>query len=148
MADLEDYDPEGFAPSIHAWRGRIMALQGDMDGACAAVELANQQTGRTWPHQKVRVNLNLARSYLLLDAPKEALALAEEALRISDSCGYRHYAMRARRVIMRAATDEAVIARHRRVADALARSLAANLSREDAAAFLDMHGVPQRVSLV
>ncbi len=148
LALLEDYDTEGFAPVVHAWRGRVLAMQGKMDAACSAVELATKQTGRAWPHQKVRANLNLARSYLLLDAPQEALTLAEEALRIADSCGYRHYAMRARRVIMSASTDEVVVARHRRVADALARSLAANLSRDDAAAFLKMHGVPQRVTLV
>jgi tetratricopeptide (TPR) repeat protein len=148
LALLEDYDTEGFAPIVHAWRARVMAVRGDMDGACTAVEFATQQAGRAWPHQKVRANLNIARSYLLLDARTEALALAEEALRISDSCGYRHYAMRARRVIMRASSDEAVIARHRRVADALARSLAANLSRDDATAFLEMHGVSPRVSLI
>ncbi len=145
---LEDYDTEGFAPVLHAWRARIAALGGQMDKACDAVELALKETGRAWPHQKVRSNLNLARAYLLMDAPAEALRLSEDALRIADSCGYRHYAMRARRVIMRATEDEVSMARHQRVAHALARSLAANLNREDAAAFLEMHGVPPRVSLV
>ena len=96
----------------------------------------------------MRTNLNLARAYMLLEMSDKAMSLAEEALRIADSCGYRHYAMRARRVIIGATEDEAIVARHQRVAHALARSLAANLSREDAAAFLEMHGIPPRVSLV
>ena len=145
---LEEFDTEGFAPVVHAWRAQVAARTGRMDLACDAVELALAEDGRPWPQQKVRANLNLARAYLLLDAPGEALSLAEEALRISDSSGYRHYAMRARRVIMVASNDEAVIARHQRVAQALARSLAANLSREDAAAFLEMHGVSPRMSVV
>jgi len=84
----------------------------------------------------------------LLDARDEAFALAEEALRLADACGYRHYAMRARQLIIECTDDEAAIARHRRVAEALTRSLAANLSREDAASFLAMHGIKPRVSLI
>jgi tetratricopeptide (TPR) repeat protein len=148
LALVDNYDTEGFAPVIHAWRAQVAALDGRMDDACDAVEMAINEAGRAWPQQKVRSNLNLARAYQLLDAPQEALSLAEEALRIADSCGYRHYAMRARRVIIGSTEDEAVIARHQRVAHALARSMAANLSREDSAAFLQMHGVAPRMSLV
>ena len=53
----------------------------------------------------------------------------------------------ARYVIMRCTDDDVVIARHQRVGEALASLLAANLSREDASAFLAMHGVPPRVTL-
>jgi tetratricopeptide (TPR) repeat protein len=148
VALLADFDTEGFSPIVHAWRARVMAGLGDMDAACEEVEYANHQPSRAWPYQKVRANLNIARAYLALDASSEALALAEDALRISDSCGYRHYAMRARRVIMRATSDEVLIARHARVADALARSLAANLGRDDSDAFLSMHGVVPRMSLI
>ena len=112
------------------------------------MERALESEGRPWPGQRVRSNLNLARATLLLDARDQALQFAEEALRISDASGYRHYAMRARNLIMECTDDDVVIARHHRVAEALARSLAANLSREDSAAFLAMHGVPPKVSLV
>jgi tetratricopeptide (TPR) repeat protein len=145
---LADYDTEGFAPVIHAWRARTLAVQGRMDEAVDAVEVAASLTTRAWPGQRVRTNLNLARAYQLLDAPAEAMKLAEEGLRIADASGYRHYAMRARRLIMDITEDETVISRHQRVAEALARSLAANLDREDADVFLRMHGVTPRVSLV
>jgi len=145
---IEDYDTEGFAPVIHAWRAQIAALEGRMNEAHKAVAMSLAEGGRTWPHQKVRANLNLARAYLLMNVPDEAATLAEEALRISDGCGYRHYAMRARLVIMQASEDEPAVARHQRVSQALARSLAANLSREDASAFLEVHGIAPRVSLV
>jgi hypothetical protein len=123
-------------------------MQGRMSEACDAAEVASQSEVRAWPGQRVRANLNLARVYRLLDARSEAYVLAEEALRLADASGYRHYAMRARQLIIECTDDEVVIARHRRVADALARSLAANLSREDAAAFLAMHNIAPRVSLI
>ncbi len=145
---LEDYDTEGFAPVVHAWRARVYAMQGRMNEACDAAEVASQTEVRAWPGQRVRVNLNLARVYRLLDAREQALGLAEEALRLSDASGYRHYAMRARQLIIQCTDDDVVIARHRRVAEALARSLAANLGREDAASFLAMHGIKPRVSLI
>jgi tetratricopeptide (TPR) repeat protein len=148
MALAADFDTEGFLPILLAWCARVHAVGGRMDEACDAVERSMEAEGRPWPGQRVRSNLNLARATLLLDARTEALHFAEEALRISDASGYRHYAMRARNLIMECTDDEVVIARHHRVAEALARSLAANLSREDAAAFLAMHGVLPRVSLV
>ena len=143
----EEYDTEGFLPILLAWRARVFAANGQLDDACDAVERSVAAVGRPWPGQRVRSNLNLARATLLLDAPSEALNFAEEALRLSDASGYRHYAMRARYLIMQCTDDDVTIARHQRVAEALARSLAANLSREDASAFLAMHGVPPRVTL-
>ncbi|MEC9388830.1 MAG: protein kinase [Myxococcota bacterium] len=145
---LTGYDTEGFAPVVHAWRARVYALQGRLSEACDAIELAGQSEVRAWPGQRVRASLNLARVYRLLDARDEAFTLAEEALRLADASGYRHYAMRARRLIIECTDDEVAIARHRRVAEALARSLAANLSREDATSFLAMHGIKPRVSLI
>jgi tetratricopeptide (TPR) repeat protein len=145
---LDDYDTEGFAPVLHAWRARVYAGQGRMSEACDAVERAAAVPTRPWPAQRARSNLNLARAYMMLDAREEALSLAEEALRLSDASGYRHYAMRSRALIIAVSEDEAVIARHRRVAEALARSLAANLSREDASEFLKIHGVKPMVTLI
>ena len=145
---LAGYDTEGFAPVVHAWRARVYAMQGRLSEACDAIELAGQSEVRAWPGQRVRANLNLARVYRLLDARDEGFTLAEEALRLADASGYRHYAMRARQLIIECTDDEVAIARHRRVAEALARSLAANLSREDATSFLAMHGIKPRVSLI
>ena len=142
-----NYDTEGFLPILLAWCARVYAVTGRLDNACDALEKSMGAVGRPWPGQRVRTNLNLARATLLLDARAEAMVFAEEALRLSDASGYRHYAMRARNLIMQCTDDEVVIARHHRVAEALARSLAANLSREDASAFLAMHGVTPRVTL-
>mgnify|MGYP001265676458 CR=1 FL=1 len=144
---LDDYDTEGFAPIVHAWRARLYARQGRMSAACDSVERAGQVETRPWPGQRARTNLNLARAYLMMDAPDQALSLSEEALRLSDASGYRHYAMRARQLIIACTDDDVSIARHQRVSEALARSLAANLSREDAGAFMRMHGVKPRISL-
>ena len=72
-------------------------------------------------------------------------AVREDALQIADSSGYRFYTMRARHLCAATGGDEVISARHLRVGDALARSLAANLDRDDGAAFLRMQGVKPRL---
>ena len=97
-------------------------------------------TGQAWPHQEVRRLLNVARVRQMLGDEAEAVEPADQALRIADSCGYRYYAMRARKLLSRVLTDEAMVARHERVTTALARSLAANLGKEDSESFLRHQG--------
>ncbi len=133
---LADHDTEGFGPVVHAWRARILAARGQPELARAAVARAEAAPGRRWPHQRIRVLLNVGRAHEVLGEADRAADLADEALRLADASGYRLYAMRARQVAARTVADEATRARHQRVADALARSLAANLPRDDAASFM------------
>ena len=54
-----------------------------MSRPVSAVSLAIQPTrspGRMWPHQRVRLVLNLARVHEALGEPEQALKLAEEGL--------------------------------------------------------------------
>lgn len=142
---VDRYDAEGFGPLLHAWHGRILAARGEAAGARDALVRAQKAPGRMWPHQRARLQLNLARIHEALGDRELAHKLAEDALQIADSSGYRLYAMRARHLCARTGDDEVVAARHLRVGDALARSLAANLDREDAAAFLRLQGVKPRL---
>lgn len=142
--DLDDCDAEGYTPVVLAWRARVEAETGHPEAAREALRAAHRFGGKRWPHQQVRALLALARTHETLGEADRAVALAEEALRVSDSAGFRLYAMRARQIAARAGTDEISAGRHARVADALARSLAAGLAREDAAIFLDAQGVKRR----
>ncbi len=137
-------DTEGFHPVLLAWKARLLAIDGEVDAAQDCLVMANQAQGRKYPHQQVRFKLNIARVHESLDEPERAMALAEEALRQADSCGYRFYAMRARQIAARVTPDEVVRGRHSRVANALARSLAASLPREDAELFLLHQGIQPR----
>ncbi len=148
LALTEDYDSEGFLPVLLAWRARLLADADEFDEARAIVEQIDEVSGRRWPHQQVRLNLNLARVHELLGEPGEARDRADEALRTADASGFRFYAMRARQLLARVTEDERLAARHARVGDALARSLAANLARDDAAVFLDAQGVKPRGRIV
>lgn len=134
------YDTEGYLPIIQAWRSRLMMTCGERAAAIAQLE-QTEGTGRSWPHQRLRQLLNTARSWSLVGRKETAAELADAALRLADSCGYRYYAMSARQVLTESLTDEAAISRHKRVAEALARSLAASLSHEDAAGFLSRQGL-------
>ncbi|MCB9779660.1 MAG: protein kinase [Alphaproteobacteria bacterium] len=133
---LAEHDTEGFAPVVAAWRARILAARGEREAARAALERARAEGGRHWPHQRIRMLLNVARAEEDLGEAHAAAVMAEEALRLADASGYRLYAMRARQIAARTVADEAGRARHQRVAEALARSLAANLPREDAEGFM------------
>jgi predicted ATPase len=141
---LAAFDSEGFAPLVHAWRARIAAATGNPVGAREALARATAAIGRSWPYQQCRLLLNLSRVHALLGEPSVALSQAEEALRLADASGYRLYAMRARLAAAQLSPDEASAARHARVADALVKSLAANLPREDAELFISTHSPAPR----
>lgn len=128
------HDTEGMAPVLLCWWARVRVVQGRPDEARRLLEEARAATGRPWPHQRLRLLLSLARAHEALGEPGPALAHAEEALRISESCGYRLYGLKARRIAARTSADEANAARHARVADALQRSLAATLQADEAQA--------------
>lgn len=134
---LLQYDPEGFAPIVYAWRARLAAQQGDVTSAQDDLERALDAGGARWPYQECRLDLVLARTYVAMGNLPEATRRAESAVRRADACGFRLYALKGHSLAAQHSPDEAAVARHRRVADALARSLAANLSREDAERFLD-----------
>lgn len=128
---LAEFDTEGMGPVLHAWRARLLQAKGEVEAARRELAAAAIAPGRQWPHQRIRYLLNLSRATEELGDREEAGSLAEEALRLAEGCGYRLYVLKARRLAARATLDEAAAARHTRVADALARSLAANLTRED-----------------
>ncbi|MEL6348857.1 MAG: tetratricopeptide repeat protein, partial [Myxococcota bacterium] len=136
----EQHDTEGYLPVIRAWRSQLMAAAGDKDAAIEELNAA-AGAGHNWPHQKLRQLLNAARAWKMVDAPETAIELAESALRLAETCGYRYYAMRARQLLADTLEKEASVSRHQRVAEALARSLAANLPAEDGAAFLLQQGL-------
>lgn len=134
--ELVSHDPEGFGLLLTAWRGRLHAARGEPDAAKAAIHAVVSHTGTRWPYQECRLELVLARTWLALGDRPEACRLAEAAVRRADACGFRLYALRAHCLAARAGDDDATVARHWRVADGLARSLAANLPRDDAERFL------------
>lgn len=130
------HDREGFGPLVHAWRARLLVETGQPEDALVEVQRALSQTAYRWPYQECRLDLVLARVYALLGNLPEATRRAEAAVRRADACGLRLYALRGHCYAAATSADEAAVARHRRIADGLARSLAANLPREDAERFL------------
>lgn len=134
------HDAEGFHPLLHAWRGRLAAIAGDREAALAHIRAAEAPGANRWAYQECRIDLSLARAYAQLHERPLALARAESALRRAEAGGFRFYALKAHALAATVSDDEAAIARHRRVSAALARSLAANLPREDSERFLEAHG--------
>ena len=121
-----------------AWGARIAAHDGDKYVARRKLQEALDHPGTRWPYQECRLDLALARVYADLGDHGEATRRGESAIRRADAAGFRYYSLKGHCIAAEHSTDEAAVARHRRVADALARSLAANLSREDGERFLDV----------
>jgi len=137
------FDTEGFAPLLEAWRARLAAVDGDTETARALLErAAASSSSNRWVYQECRIELSVARAWAALRDPIRAVAHAETALRKAEAAGFRFYALKAHALAARHGTDEASVARHRRVADAIARSLAANLPREDGDRFLAANWEP------
>jgi tetratricopeptide (TPR) repeat protein len=132
------HDTEGFSPLLLAWRARLAAHDKDRPLAHLLLQEALDHPGTRWPYQECRLDLSLARVYAELGDHGEATRRGESAIRRADAAGFRYYSLKGHCLAAEHATDEAAVARHRRVADALARSLAANLGREDGERFLDV----------
>lgn len=133
---VQDVDHEGWEGIVHAWKARVYALAGDRDAALVEVGRALDTPGPRWPYQEVRLDLALARVRALLGERAEAARHADAAIRRADACGYRLYVLKGHLLAASFSSDEAAVARHSRVADALGRALAANLPAADAERFL------------
>jgi tetratricopeptide (TPR) repeat protein len=130
------YDHEGWLGIVRAWRARQLAQAGDEAGARESVALALASAGPRWPYQEVRLDLALARVHALLGERAEGARHADAAIKRADACGYRLYVLKGHVLAAGLVADEAAVARHNRVADALGRALAANLAAPDAERFL------------
>lgn len=137
MELLSGFDTEGYAGVVHGWRAQLHAAHGRVAPAREALEAAEAVSELQWPLQQARVLVTRARAHELLGERAVANGLAERALRVADAAGYRYLALRARQQAARTGDDPAAVSRHRRVADALARSLASSLPRDDARSFLE-----------
>lgn len=139
MPVIERHDAEGFLPLVHAWWARVAAGEGDRAAAEAHLKRATEAGQSRWAYQECRIDLALARAFAALGDRAEAARRAEASLRRADAGGFRFYALKSHSLAMAYSDEEATVARHRRVAEALARSLAANLPPADAERFLQLH---------
>ncbi|HJN76029.1 MAG TPA: protein kinase [Myxococcota bacterium] len=141
IARLQSHDVEGYAPLFYAWRARCLARDGDLEAVLEAIARADAEAGRHWPHQECRLDIIAARALGAVGDAQGAVERASRALKRADGCGYRFYSLKAHGLIATYATDESTLAMHRRVARALSKSLASNLSRDDSVAFSELHGI-------
>lgn len=132
---LERFDTEGIAAMVTAWRATALARQGRHEDALVALTLAGSEEP-PWPHVRVRTELAAAEAHTELGRPEAAREPLQRALQIAEASGYRFYQLHAHQGLSRVVPDGATRSRHARVASALARSLAANLTREDGQRFL------------
>ncbi len=141
---LTSYDSEGVAPQVYAMHAQALAQLGRLPEAEKAFEMS-QHGDRQWPHIQVRTDIAKAVAARLLHKPDEAKTLLQRALSVAEPNGYRYYQLLAHHELTLVVSDDATRARHSRVAAALARSLAANLSREEAKRFLSTEWGGQRL---
>jgi tetratricopeptide (TPR) repeat protein len=135
LAAVERRDPEGILNEVRALRAIALTM-------CDRIDEANRQLDMTfggptaWPHIQVRTDLAVGRGLRGARRFAEARSVLLRALAASEVNGFRTFQLFAHTELSRTTGDDATRDRHVRVAAGLARSLAANLPREDAARFL------------
>ena len=131
---LEEHDSEGIAPQVHAWQALALA---QLDRADEAREvLSRSDETRQWPNLRVRIHIARGRAWLALGAHAEAAEVLLSALEVAEGSGYRFFQLMAHHLLVQCIDDPVALQRHQRVADSLARSLAASLPTDDAERFL------------
>jgi len=132
---MEDHDLEGITPQVIAWQARAVAGAGDIELANELLDDIRTPEGQ-WPHVSTRVNLSHGRALRILGRYDDARPLLQEALSTAEANGYRYFQLLAHHELSRCLGDPTAVALHHRVSKATARSLAANLGRDDAKRFL------------
>lgn len=133
---LEMQDNEGTLGLVEALRAEALAGLGRLEEATAA--LARNVGGHIWPLAQVRTDLQRGAALRSLGRIDEARETLLHALALAEASGFRLYQLEAHHQLAGTAPDLATRGRHARVATALSRSLAANLSKDDARRFLDV----------
>jgi tetratricopeptide (TPR) repeat protein len=133
---LERHDNEGRGPLVRAWHAQALAALDRTDEA-EAVLAGHRVPHEPWMNTQVRADLAWAKAFKMLGRRADAESLLVRALETAERIQYRFYQLLAHDELSRLSSDETARARHARVANGLARSLAANLPREDAQRFLE-----------
>lgn len=128
-------DPEGLAPMVDAWRASALVRTGRVDEAIQLL-VGDVERERRWPLVRVRTDLARAQAWREVGREEVARDLLLRALGVADAHQYRLYQLAAQHELVLVSKDPNEQARHRRSADALARSVAASLPREEAEQFL------------
>lgn len=131
---LPEHDSEGVAPLVAAMHAQTLTRLGRADEALQVLERSTE--GRLWPLVQVRTDLARGVARKLLGDRESARRSLQRALVTAEASGFRLYQLVAHHELEQVVDDDTAKARHSRVAGALARSLAANLGREDARRFL------------
>lgn len=137
---LEMHDHEGVAPEVRAWLAELTARDGEPEAARRILADAEASRDEPWPHIAIRIALSTGRAHRALGEHVEAARWFDRALASAESDGYRYFQLVAHLQLSHVAADEDARSRHLKVARGLARSLAANLPRDDADRFLALHG--------
>lgn len=131
---LAQHDSEGIAPQVAALHAQALADVGRREEALRLLDETPDE--RQWPHVQVRTDLAKAVALRRLHEPDRAKTVLQRALQVAEANGFRFHQLLAHHELALVVADEPTRARHSRVAAALARSLAANLGRDDARRFL------------
>jgi tetratricopeptide (TPR) repeat protein len=138
---LERHDAEGITPLVHALRARVAASQGDLESAQADLRGVGNLDA-LWAHTRLRTEIALGRALAAMGRPDEARGHLQRALSSAEANGSRYYQLMAHHwladLLSGAPSEESQLARHRRIAQAVARSLSANLEPAEAATFLGL----------
>lgn len=141
LAVLAIHDTEGILPEVRAMHATALVRLGRREEAEQALGEGDTRA-ELWPHVAIRVDLAIGRALAALSRPEDAREVLQRALTTSEANGLRYFQLAAHLELIHVTADSSARDRHARVASGLARSLAANLPKDDADRFLAHHGIP------
>jgi tetratricopeptide (TPR) repeat protein len=136
---LAIHDHEGIYEEVRAWNAELLARLDRRGDAERVLNETIPPREEPWPHISIRIHLARGRAQVALDDHDAAQYHLGKALQAAEADGYRYFQLLAHLDLARVVDDDARD-RHLRVARGLARSLAANLPKDDADRFLASHG--------
>jgi serine/threonine protein kinase/tetratricopeptide (TPR) repeat protein len=131
---LTKHDSEGIASMARAWQAQCFAMQKQRSKALVTLTEGNQQD-RRWPYIQIRTDLAMAQAWKSLGENDTAREHLQHALQLAEANSYRYYQLLAHHGLQPIAQTPKGATRHQRVAQALARSIAANLPGADSKSF-------------
>jgi tetratricopeptide (TPR) repeat protein len=139
---LASADYEGVTPLARALLAQIHVASHEPDLARGLLSELGPRP--IFPHTQIRIDLEVAAAWRLLDEPEIATQHAQSALDTATRCHFDFYALAAHHQLAQTVPEGAERERHARKARSVARSLSASLDRNDGASFLARGwGVPR-----
>jgi tetratricopeptide (TPR) repeat protein len=136
QTEISSYKGEGLDDRALVYYAHSLALTGEKTLAHSILN-DTRKTAPSWPHVQIRNQIARGKARLALEQPELAVANFQYALKEATTCQFRYWQLVSHHYLYTCVTEPTIKKKHRHVLNALVRSLAAGLSKDTSAQFLE-----------